>query len=80
MLKRLFSQITLLTMVLMLSGCSSKEEELQKSIDKQIAATTASIQNLETAIKGGKVRNALILKQYSDSLAKQKPELAQLGG
>ncbi|MFT4924057.1 MAG: hypothetical protein ACI8WB_000135 [Phenylobacterium sp.] len=79
MLKRWFSHITLLLLTgLLLCGCSSQEEQLKKTVDKQIASTTASVTKLETALNDGKIRNALILKQYSEMLAQQKPEMAQL--
>lgn len=75
MLKQLFS---LLTILLLVSACTSKEEQLQKIVDQQIKVTSDALQQLETAITDGKIRNASILNQYAGLLAEQKPELSQL--
>jgi hypothetical protein len=74
-LKRWFSLIAILLVV---SACTSKEEQLQKAVDQQINATTSALVKLEKAISSGKIRNTAILSQYADQVANQRPEMALL--
>lgn len=74
-LRRILSIVTILFVV---SACTSKEEQIKKAIDQQVAATSNALQQLDTALEGGRIRNVAILKQYANKLSSQKPELSAL--
>lgn len=75
MLKRIFSVVFILLMV---SACTSKEEQIQKAIEQQAQATANSLQQLEKALDTNRIRNTTILQQYAQSLKQSKPELGAL--
>lgn len=75
MLKRIFSVVF---MLLMVSACTSKEEQIQKAIQQQTEATGNALQQLEKALDAGRIRNTTILKQYADALKQSNPELGAL--
>jgi hypothetical protein len=75
MLIRLFSIFAVLFMV---SGCTSKEEQIAKAIEQQAAATQSALDTLEKALKGDQIRNTTILEQYADTLKQKKPEMSAL--
>ncbi len=76
--RRPIQLFSLIAILLFMAGCTSKEEQLQKTVEQQAAATTEALQQLEKNITDGKIRNTAILTQYADMLAKEKPELAPL--
>ena len=59
---------------LVLSGCSSGE----RMVEDALANTDRGLQDLNTAIDQGRVRNATIIKQYVRILKSSRPELAPL--
>lgn len=75
MLKRLFSVVVVLFMV---SGCTSKEEQIAKALQQQADATGNTLAQLEKALDDGRIRNSLILKQYADKVKQTNPELGAL--
>jgi len=74
-LRRYFA---VLVMMFLITGCTSKEEQIAKAIAQQSKATELALQQLERALKDDAVRNATILSTYAQHVSKQKPELADL--
>ncbi|MCJ8274392.1 MAG: CHAD domain-containing protein [Psychrosphaera sp.] len=74
-LKRL---LALVTLTLLVTACTSKEEQIQKAVDQQARATAAALQQLEKALDDKRIRNTTILSQYATTLKAKKPELGAL--
>ncbi len=75
----MIKQITgIFVVILLLVGCSSKEEQIQQAIAQESVATEKALKNLEEALNNGKVRNVAILNQYAEEIKKRRPELSVL--
>ncbi len=69
-----------------LSGCGgsngggppTSSAQAQEKLPSRIAAAEKSMQQLDSAIRTGLIRNATILKEYASILKTQKPELSAL--
>ena len=70
--------LSVMTMLIFLSACTSKEDEIKRILTQQISATEKSMQQLENALNNKQIRNAEILKQYAETVSEKKPELAPL--
>ncbi len=75
MLKRIFSVVFILLMV---SACTSKEEQIRKAIAQQAEATNNSLVQLASALDAGRIRNTAILRQYAQQLSQSHPNYAAL--
>ncbi|SFB88515.1 hypothetical protein [Pseudoalteromonas denitrificans] len=63
---------------LLLLGCESKEEQVQKSVQLEVTSTELEISSLKKALDNGYIRNAKLLKEYDSYLQTKKPELSQI--
>ncbi|CAH9055318.1 hypothetical protein PSECIP111951_02779 [Pseudoalteromonas holothuriae] len=70
--------ICLFSVFCFLSGCSSKEEQLQQSITQATQNAEQELNELKNALALGQIRNANLLKEYSRVLQSQRPDLAQI--
>lgn len=61
-------------LALNLGGCTSGEAEVESALQK----TQVQLQQLAAALDAGKVRNAMIIKQYATVLKASRPELVPL--
>ncbi|BBN83074.1 hypothetical protein PA25_30590 [Pseudoalteromonas sp. A25] len=75
---KVWELICLFCIVCLVSGCSSKEEQLQQSIAQAIQNAEQELSQLERELSQGQIRNAYLLKEYSKVLKEQRPELAQI--
>ena len=62
----------------LISGCTSKEERLNNELNEYYSTVNERVSKLETFIKNERMRNILLLKQYSRTLKIMKPELAEI--
>lgn len=69
--------ILVMIMALMLSACG-ETARIEKELESAEQQAEMSLQNLERDLSNGSVRNAIVLAQYADFIAKQRPELAEL--
>ena len=81
-----FSFLFTFCIITALSGCGGSDnggpptssKQAEASLPTRIAAAEKSMQQLDSAIKSGLIRNALILKEYASILQTQKPKLRAL--
>lgn len=82
----LFITLFLLATLSSLSGCGgsdggnppSSPKQAEAKLPERILAAEKSVQQLDSAIRSGLIRNAMILKEYAKILRSQKPELRAL--
>ena len=74
-LPRVFTFFIIVFLSLNLTGCGDDRPE---QIAKYQQLTTQRLAQLKTGLESNQLRNATLLQQYSDLLAKQSPELAPL--
>ena len=82
----LFISLFLLATLGGLSGCGGSDgggpptssKQAKEKIPERNAAAEKSMQQLDSAISAGLIRNAMILKEYAKILKSQKPELNSL--
>lgn len=67
--------ISIFALLLILSGCS---DPVKEQIAQQIPVTEQRIAQLASALEGGDIRNATLIKQYAEHISGKKPELSQL--
>lgn len=82
-----FSPLIFLIFFLLLSACGGSGEKLSVSpaevadkIDNRFAAADVALNRLGEALQQGKVRNALLLKEYARILKAENPKLQNLVG
>jgi Skp family chaperone for outer membrane proteins len=63
-----------LALIVLLAACSSGDAQLEG----ELLSTKRRLQDLTSALEGGSLRNASIIKQYSSLLQRSRPELAPL--
>jgi hypothetical protein len=74
-IRRFFTVVTLLFLV---SACTSKEEQIAKAVKQQAQATEQALKQLEQAMGDNRIRNATVLTRYAESIASSNPELRPL--
>ncbi|PCJ22210.1 MAG: hypothetical protein COB04_00170 [Gammaproteobacteria bacterium] len=63
--------------MLLLNACSSSPD-LKELVTQNIAATRQQMDYLSDSLQSGELRNGIILGQYADIIARQRPEIADL--
>ena len=62
-------------LILFLSGCG---DPIKEQVARQLPISEERIEQLAAALENGQVRNAELIRQYGDKIAKAKPELTEL--
>ncbi|MBL4827298.1 MAG: hypothetical protein JKY66_06235 [Spongiibacteraceae bacterium] len=68
----------LLAIVLILAGCSSQKSQWKAQIGQKLVQAQSAIDNLESSLSRGTIRNALLLTSYGDALKRQNPDMASV--
>jgi outer membrane murein-binding lipoprotein Lpp len=72
------SVLSLVGLLLVLSGCTSKEDTWRAIVESDLMTLNASFKRLESHLEQGRIRNAKLMGVYAASMREQKPEMASL--
>jgi hypothetical protein len=65
-----------LAMLFFMVGCTSQKSQWKADIGQELDRAQSAINNLESNLSLGTIRNALLLKSYADALKRQNPDAA----
>lgn len=72
------SVLALVGLLMVLSGCTSKEEKWRAIVENDLIALDSSLNRLESHLEQGRIRNAKLLGEYAAAMREQKPEMASV--
>lgn len=72
------SVLALVGLLLMLSGCTSKEEKWRGIVQSDLITLNTSFKRLESHLDNGRIRNAKLMGVYAASMREQKPDMASV--
>lgn len=77
MLTKLF-QLMLIFSVILITGCTSKQEKMRIKVESRVIETDRAIKGLKTHLSNVTLPNARILAQYAKYVKNKKPELSEI--
>jgi len=66
--------------IFILTACSSKNDQIQKTTEQELKASNIALKHLGKSLENNTIQNALKLKSYAKILKTQRPELNALIG
>jgi|TARA_B110000116_G_scaffold220402_1_gene198555 hypothetical protein len=70
------SVLALVGLLLVLSGCTSKEEKWRGIVESDLITLNTGLNRLESHLDQGRIRNAQLVGVYAASMREQKPDMA----